>query len=171
MNNRLYLVALFLLIACFLGAAGCSTTNGPDTETPVATVTPSHTATQAPTSMASTPDPTTTTVPGSPSSPATTQVQPVTIGLVAKNFAFNTSTITVPAGVPVRINFDNQDSSVLHNFALYEDKGATKKIFVGDLITGPRTTVYSFTSPSAKGTYHFQCDPHASFMKGEFIVT
>jgi plastocyanin len=95
----------------------------------------------------------------------------VTVDLVAKNFAFNTKTITVPAGAAVRINFNNQDSSVPHNFALYDDEGATKKFFVGDLITGPRTTVYSFIAPSVPGIYHFQCDPHASFMKGDFIVT
>jgi plastocyanin len=171
MINRVYRIVLFLLIACLLGAAGCSTPTGPVTEAPAATVTPSLTGTPAPTSLASTPDLTMTTVPGSPSHSATTPVQPVTVDLVAKDFAFNTRTITVPAGAAVRIHFNNQDTSVVHNFALYEDESATKKIFVGDRITGPKTIVYSFTAPSDQGTYHFQCDPHASFMKGVFIVT
>jgi plastocyanin len=120
--------------------------------------------------MASTPDLSMTTIPGSPSPSASTQVQQVTVDLVAKDFSFNIRTTAVPAGAAVRINFDNQDTSVPHYFVLYEDESATKKIFVGELITGPRTTVYGFTAQSAPGTYHFQCDPHASFMRGDFIV-
>ncbi len=168
MNDRVYFILIFFLTACLLGAAGCSTTPGPVTPATTATVTPSLTGT--PVTIPSTPDLTVATVSGSPSPLATNQVPPVTVDLVAKNFAFNTRTITVPAGAAVSINFNNQDSSVPHNFALYDDEGATKKIFVGDLIAGPRTTVYSFIAPSAPGIYHFQCDPHASFMNGDFIV-
>ena len=94
----------------------------------------------------------------------------VTIDLVAKDFAFNTSTITVPAGANVTVNFDNQDASVGHNFAVYDSASMKNTIFKGEIISGPKKIVYTFNAPQEPGTYHFQCDPHAQKMKGEFIV-
>jgi plastocyanin len=45
----------------------------------------------------------------------------------------------------------------------------SEEIFVGEIITGPATTNYTFTAPSEPGTYYFQCDVHPS-MNGDFIV-
>ena len=95
----------------------------------------------------------------------------VTIELVAKDFAFNTSTITVPAGSNVTVDFDNQDSNVRHNFAVYDSAAMNETIFKGELISGPKTIAYIFDAPATPGTYHFQCDPHAKVMNGQFIVT
>lgn len=95
----------------------------------------------------------------------------VTVDLVAKNVAFNTNTITVPAGANVIINFDNQDSGVTHNFAVYTDSSASNEIFKGDVITGPKTTTYTFTAPTTPGTYLFRCDIHPTIMNGQFIVS
>jgi plastocyanin len=95
----------------------------------------------------------------------------VTIELVAKDFAFNTSTITVPAGSNVTVNFDNQDSNVRHNFAVYDSAAMKETIFKGELISGPKTVTYTFDAPAKPGTYRFQCDPHAAKMNGQFIVT
>jgi plastocyanin len=92
-----------------------------------------------------------------------------TIGLVAKNIAFNTSTITVPAGARVTVSFDNQDKGVPHNFAVYETRAAKKSIFQGKIITGLAKIAYTFTAPSKPGNYYFQCDVHPS-MNGQFIV-
>ncbi len=94
----------------------------------------------------------------------------VTINLTAKDIAFNTSTITVPAGANVTINFNNMDSGVEHNFALYETVEAMKPIFAGDDITGPSKIVYNFEAPVKAGTYIFRCDDHPGQMKGNFIV-
>jgi plastocyanin len=52
----------------------------------------------------------------------------VTVDLAARNIRFNKSTITVPAGAHVTMNFDNQES-VPHNFALYDDSQAENVIF------------------------------------------
>jgi plastocyanin len=103
--------------------------------------------------------------------PASTQApgQAITLNLIAQKMAFDQSVITVPAGVQVTINFENKDS-VGHNFAAYIDQAATTPIFVGKIITGPSTIVYTFTAPANPGAYFFRCDPHASFMKGQFIV-
>jgi plastocyanin len=94
--------------------------------------------------------------------------QSVTIDLVAQNMAFNKSTITVPAGASVTMNFDNKDS-IPHNFALYTDSSATTSIFVGTIITSSKTT-YTFTAPSTPGNYFFRCDVHPTSMTGTFIV-
>jgi plastocyanin len=97
--------------------------------------------------------------------------QSVTIGLIAKNIAYNTTTITVPAGADVTVNFDNEDANVPHNFAVYTDSSASTAIFKGEIITGPNKTTYSFVAPSTPGTYFFRCDVHPTIMTGQFIVT
>jgi plastocyanin len=92
------------------------------------------------------------------------------IELAAKNIAFDKKTITVPAGAKVTVNFDNQDSGIPHNFAVYETSAAQKPIFKGEIITGPKKTTYTFTAPSKPGTYFFRCDVHPTQMTGQFIV-
>jgi plastocyanin len=96
--------------------------------------------------------------------------QSATIGLIAKNIAFNTSTINVPASANVTVNFDNQDSGIPHNFAVYETSAAQNAIFKGEIITGPKKTTYTFTAPDKPGTYFFRCDVHPAQMNGQFIV-
>lgn len=103
--------------------------------------------------------------------PPTTQGNSVTIDLVAENMAFNMSTITVPAGASVTINFNNKDSGISHNFSLYTDSNATPPaLFQGQIIKGPATTAYTFTAPTKAGTYFFRCDIHPTQMTGSFIV-
>ena len=142
-----------LLIVLALGLASCS--SYPSTTTPTGSTTPTSTPASTPTS--------TQTTPPSPGS--------VTIDLTAKNVAFDKKTITVPAGASVTINFSNQDSGVPHNFALYNDSSASQPaIFVGQIITGPITTTYTFTAPATPGKYFFRCDIHPTQMFGDFIV-
>lgn len=94
----------------------------------------------------------------------------MTIGLVAQNIAFNTSTITVPAGAQVTVNFDNKDNGIPHNFAVYQTSQAQDAIFTEDTVTGSATTTYTFTAPSEPGTHFFRCDVHPQQMTGQFIV-
>jgi plastocyanin len=94
----------------------------------------------------------------------------VTINLVAKNIAFNTTKITVPAGADIDVNFDNQDQYVPHNFAVYTDASAKTAIFQGKTITGPAKITYTFVTPTSPGTYFFRCDIHPATMNGQFIV-
>ena len=93
----------------------------------------------------------------------------VTIDIISVNMAFDTSTITVPAGAEVTMNLDNQDDGIPHNVSVYTDSSAAEAIFIGDLITGPEKVTYTFTAPETPGTYYFQCDVHP-FMNGDFIV-
>jgi plastocyanin len=94
----------------------------------------------------------------------------VTIDLVAKNIAFDKSTITVPAGAEVTINFDNRDSGIPHNFAVYESSAAKKVVFKGKIITGAKKITYTFTAPAQAGDYFFRCDVHPTIMTGTFTV-
>jgi len=163
-----YLVICMVIIAGAIVISGCTTGPGPATLQPTA----SPTASQEVITVA-----TVVTQPQSaPSSETATptatiqQIGPVTLDLTAKNFAFNQEIITVPAGAEVTVNFDNQDSGIPHNFAVYEDNTAEKVIYRGEIINGPRSITYMFTAPSEPGTYYFQCDPHARIMNGDFVV-
>ncbi len=101
---------------------------------------------------------------------ATTQGREVTLQLVAKNIAFNVSTLRAPAAAHVKIAFDNRDEGIPHNFALYTDETATRKLFAGKIITGPARIDYELTAPGEKGSYFFRCDVHPRMMTGNFIV-
>ncbi len=109
--------------------------------------------------------------------PTTTKGPSVTVDLVAKDMAFNVSTITVPAGASVMVNFHNREppgssqvTGIAHNFALYDTPAAAVMIFSGEIITGGGDAVYRFTAPSTPGTYFFRCDVHPALMNGHFVV-
>jgi outer membrane protein assembly factor BamB/plastocyanin len=112
-----------------------------------------------------TPTPTAT-----PTLTPTSTPQSVTINLTAKNIAFDKNTITVPAGAHVIMTFDNQDTGISHNFALYTNQSAQQSIFIGQIVTGPTTITYTFDAPTEPGTYFYRCDVHPTRMTGQFIV-
>ncbi len=157
-----------------------TTSTTPTTTSTSATTTTTTTTTMVMPTTTTTTTTTSTTAPTSTTTSTTTSTSPsaksVTIDLVAENIAFNMSTITVPAGAAVTINFDNKDSQIPHNFALYQSGNgpsgtATAPIFTGQIIVGPSTTVYNFTAPTTPGNYFFRCDVHPTIMYGTFVVT
>jgi plastocyanin len=90
------------------------------------------------------------------------------IDLTASNLAFDTDTITVPAGGEVTIRFRNQEN-VPHNVSVYADQAATDPIFQGELVQAPGTVEYRFPAPDP-GEYLFRCDVHPQQMTGTFVV-
>ena len=109
--------------------------------------------------------------------PAGVARQTATIELTAAKMAFDKSTITVPAGASVVVNFHNREPSgssqvtgISHNFAVYDSADAKTPIFSGAIITGGQDAVYRFDAPTAAGTYFFRCDVHPALMTGKFIV-
>jgi plastocyanin len=175
MKMALGLIVVGLLIvsvAACSSSSSTTTTTKPTTSVPPTTTTAPPTTTTVPPTTTTVP-PTTTTVPPTTTTvpPTTTPSgQPVTIDLIAQSMAFDKATITVPAGAAVTINFNNKDSGVPHNFALYTNSSATTSIFEGAVITGPKTITYTFKAPSTPGSYFFRCDIHPTFMTGTFIV-
>ena len=124
------------------------------------------TATTAPPTQTTAPPPTTVDT-----TPTQTSAGAVTVDLVAQNIAFDKKEISVPACSAVTINFDNKDSGIPHNFALYTNSQATTNLFKGQIITGVKTIQYTFTAPCTPGDYYFRCDVHPTIMYGTFTVT
>jgi plastocyanin len=111
-----------------------------------------------------------TSTTATPANVAATPNNSFTVNITAEKMTFDVDTITVPPGAAVILNFNNKDSGIPHNFAVYTDSSATQSIFVGQIITGPATTVYQFTAPANPGNYFFRCDVHPTQMTGMFIV-
>jgi plastocyanin len=89
---------------------------------------------------------------GSPSADAVT--------VVAKDIAFQATAVTVKAGSPVSIVFDNQDGAP-HNMAITDANG--QGVFRGEIVSNSKVT---YTVPAlAAGTYTFICEVHPN-MKG-----
>jgi plastocyanin len=67
--------------------------------------------------------------------------------------------LTVAAGEPFGLVFDNEDEGVPHNVAIYTDDSAVQSLFVGDVIDGPETVTYDVPALDP-GEYFFRCDVH-----------
>jgi plastocyanin len=70
---------------------------------------------------------------------------------------------TLGAGTAYR--FVIADRSGIHDFHLIGP--GLDRVLTGVAYTGTKSVVLSLR----KGTYHFQCDPHAGFMHGRFTVS
>jgi len=123
----------------------------------------------------SSPMPSMSMMPSATSSPAATATAAACspdgtdLSISAHNVLFSTDCLAAPADTPFTIAFDNQDAGVPHNIAIYTDDSATKALFTGELVTGPKKMTYSVKAlPS--GTYFFRCDVHPTTMTGSFIV-
>ncbi len=78
--------------------------------------------------------------------------------VVAEKVAFTTTEITIPAGKPFTLAFDNRDSGVPHDVVIKEAGGAV--IYKTDpLLTGPAVVVYDVPAIPA-GQYTFVCTVH-----------
>src|SRR5688500_1166895 len=90
------------------------------------------------------------------------------LSIVSKGQKFDKKTLAALPNTTVTINYENADSGILHNVAVYKDNSAKEVIFRGEIIPGPKPISYSFTSP-APGNYFFRCDTHPD-MNGTFLV-
>lgn len=88
--------------------------------------------------------------------------------VVARDLAFDTDTITLPADIEVPLVFDNEDPATTHNIAIYTDDAATESLFVGETFEGVAEQTYTIP-PLAAGEYYFRCDVHTN-MNGTVVV-
>jgi plastocyanin/uncharacterized membrane protein len=72
---------------------------------------------------------------------------------------FVPASLTVSAGEPLVMAFENEDEGVPHNVAVYADDSAAQSLFVGDLVEGPTTVTYDVPALQP-GEYYFRCDVH-----------
>ena len=94
----------------------------------------------------------------------------VTVALVAKDLQFAPTELSVPAGAPFDIAFDNQDATIQHNVQIFDNEDRTgTPLFDGDLVTGVGKATYTVHALDA-GTYYFHCVVHPT-MIGTIEVT
>ncbi len=89
--------------------------------------------------------------------------------VVAKDIAFQPTTLTAPADTPFQIELDNQDASIPHNVAVHEGSPTGPEVFAGEVFPGPAKKVYD-VPPLAAGTYGFICTVHPATMTGTLTV-
>jgi plastocyanin len=93
-----------------------------------------------------------------------------TSAVVAMGLAFDTSTITLPAGKPVTLVFDNQDAGVPHNIAIFPSStDLANPLFRGETFNGVATKDYAIPALEP-GEYYFHCDVHPT-MYGTVVVS
>jgi plastocyanin len=83
--------------------------------------------------------------------------------------AFVPERLSAPAGQAFTMSFDNEDSGVQHNVAIYPDDTAEDAVFAGDLVAGPDTVRYDVAALDP-GSYFFRCDVHPATMTGTIEV-
>ena len=90
------------------------------------------------------------------------------IKVVAKDTAFDTKEIKLPADAPSKLTFDNEDPFA-HNLAIYTDETASgEPLFTFEPFAGPDTKTFD-VDPLKEGAYYFHCDIHPN-MNGTVVV-
>ena len=98
---------------------------------------------------------------------ATASLGPVDASISAKDLAFSTQTLDVPAGRAFTIGFTNQESAP-HNIAIAGAGGNfDAPLFRGDVITNAQVTYAVSALPA--GQYAFRCDVHTN-MTGTIVA-
>ena len=91
------------------------------------------------------------------------------IDLVAKDVAFDQTSLSAQANAPFEIQFDNQDTGIPHNVAIDGGSSPTNNLFRGTIVNGPGQATYDVPA-LPPGTYTFQCDVHPTVMKGTIVI-
>ena len=81
---------------------------------------------------------------------------------------FDRSQLSVPANTSVTIVFQNEDTGVSHNFAVYRTSAAQEKL--GDTRTCSAPCQERLTLRLAPGEYFFRCDVHPQDMTGTLVA-
>jgi cytochrome c oxidase subunit II len=90
--------------------------------------------------------------------------------ITAKGVAFDKECLAEPADKPFSLTFDNQDSGVQHNVAIFKGKDANAPVaFRGALFAGPASQKYQVPA-LPPGRYYFHCDVHPDSMTGTLVV-
>ena len=107
--------------------------------------------------------------------PPEEEVKPAVVTLAAPEGAaskgFSTDVLQVPAGVPIDLEFDNQDPATGHNVQIFDGPDDTAaSLFDGEVITGPAKTTYKVPA-LPDGEYFFHCKIHPTTMTGTITAT
>ena len=105
---------------------------------------------------------------GSPAPSASGAPAGDVVRIAANDIAFDQAELTVPAGRPFSLVFDNQEA-VPHNVAIYTDSSAGQSLFVGEVFAGPGERTYAVPAIPA-GSYFYRCDVHPTQMTGMLVA-
>lgn len=97
-----------------------------------------------------------------PSAPAGEAV----VSIVAQGIKFTTTAVTVAAGTPFTLDFDNQDAGTPHNVQIKDASGA--QVFITDTFPGAAKKTFQVPALTA-GAYPFLCTIHPT-MTGTLTV-
>jgi plastocyanin len=92
--------------------------------------------------------------------------------VIAENTQFDTAELSLSAGAPTKLSFDNRDAGVLHNLSIYPGDPAespgVEPAFTFEPFPGPEARTFTIPALDAGG-YVFICDVHPS-MRGDVTV-
>ena len=71
--------------------------------------------------------------------------------------------VTVKAGAPFQIQFENKDAGVPHNVAIHTGGSTGPEIFKGEIFAGVETRPYNVMALDA-GAYAFVCTVHPTMI-------
>jgi plastocyanin len=94
----------------------------------------------------------------------------IVAGPGAATKGYQTTSISVPAGHPVDITFQNQDPGVPHNVDVTTDKAGSQSLGAAPIETGPATSHVNIRALTP-GTYYFHCEVHPTTMTGTISVS
>ena len=97
---------------------------------------------------------------GAPPTPVDGQTQPDVL-ITAQNIAWDPTEVTVRAGIPFTIGFDNRDSGVPHDLVLISPSGDI--VAKTDIVTGPAHVDLQVPALAA-GTYTYTCQVHPNMV-------
>lgn len=93
----------------------------------------------------------------------------ITASVGAISNGFDQTELTVPAGEPFTVCFDNKDTGIPHNWALYTDGSASEQLAqAGNFPNDPPAPALLVAEVPAldPGEYFFRCDYHPTTMTG-----
>src|SRR3989440_11090302 len=104
-----------------------------------------------------------------PNADSTCTANGTALSITASDNKYDKDCLAVPANQASTIAFDNEDRGIPHNVSIYEDDTASKALFKGEIVDGPKKITYNVPA-LPEGRFFFRCDPHPEFMYGNFIV-
>lgn len=84
---------------------------------------------------------------------------PGELTIVARNILFDPPALSVPAGIPLTITFDNQEAGIPHNLRLLGDAQFSTTLVESEIVAGPATLQLAVPG-LVPGRYRFGCSVH-----------
>jgi len=96
---------------------------------------------------------------GAPSPAGSGAGSTAVVNISASGVKFEQSELTVAAGAPFQIQFENKDAGTPHNVAIHQGGPTGPELFKGEIFNGVATKAYDVPALDA-GAYSFVCTVH-----------